>query len=82
METLTIRAVTPESAQSLYAALRTFRSELVESDDGCRVEIQLGAGEREMVEVLNAIEIYVTERNTEPAKVELSGHTYAVYPAR
>jgi hypothetical protein len=80
MQTLTIAAASRESAIGLYAALEEFRRDLLESEDGYRVEIQLGRGNREIVEVLSAIALHVRERDDGPARLEMSGRTYSVYP--
>jgi hypothetical protein len=80
MQTLTIRAATRESAIGLYESLSGFRTELVETDDGRHyIEIELGRGDREIVDVLNAIEQYVTQRNTGPARIELNGRDYTLH---
>jgi hypothetical protein len=63
MQTLTITAASPASALGFHAALSDFRSVIVEKDDGrCDVEILLGRGRRprEIIDVLNTIELYVS----------------------
>ena len=80
MEKLTIKARTAESAQSLYAALTDFQTAIVESEDGWRVEVELGPGDREIVGVLNAIERCITQRQTGPAQIELAGRDYTMHP--
>jgi hypothetical protein len=80
MQTLTIEAVTPDSAFALYEALSGFRAELRATEDGrSYVEVTLGQSDREIVDVLNAIEDYVTQRATGPARVELNGRKYALH---
>lgn len=82
MNTITIEAATPDSAVGLYAALALFGAELRRSEDGRRfIDVELRGGDRAIVEVLNAIERYVTQRNDGPAKVELDGHNYMLYAA-
>ena len=82
MQTLTIEAVTRESARDLYAALSPFRARLWESDDGpCRVEVSLGRGDREIVDLLNAIERYVTERQVGATRIRLNDRTYMINAA-
>ena len=81
LEKLTIKARTAESAQRLDAALTEFRPAMVESEDGWRVEVELGPGDREIVDVLNAIERYITERQSGPAQIELHGRDYTMHPA-
>jgi hypothetical protein len=80
MQTLTIAAASRESAICLYAALEGFRAHLFDSDDGYRVEIELGRGDREIVDVLGAIAQHVRERDDGPARVQMSGGTYSAYP--
>lgn len=82
MQTLTIEAASRESAQGLHDALAAFRVQLWEGKDGtCRVEVTLGAGDREIVEVLNAIEAYVTARHAGAAHIKLNGHDYTLHEA-
>jgi hypothetical protein len=81
MEKLSILAATPQSAHGLYDALSGFRTEIVETDDETYlVEITLAGTDREIIDVLNAIERHVTERGTEPARITLSGRTYSIHP--
>ena len=80
MQTITIEAATPESAAGLYEALSDFRVDLRETDDGRRyVEVDLRRDDREIVDVLNAIEDYVTHRACGPARVEFNGRSYALH---
>lgn len=80
MQTITIEAATPESALALCEALADFRAELRESDDGRRfIDIDLSGGDREIVEVLNAVEAYVTRRNDGFARVALDGRKYTLH---
>jgi hypothetical protein len=55
MLTITIEAATRESAVALSKALAEFRAELRESDGRRFIDVELG-GDREIVEVLNAVE--------------------------
>jgi hypothetical protein len=80
LEKLTIKARTAESAQNLYSALAGFRTAIIEAEDGWRVEVEFGRGDREIVEVLNAIERIVTDRQDGPAEIELSGREYTMHP--
>lgn len=80
MQTLTIEAATRESARELYAALSGFRARLWDGDGGpCRVEVALGRGDREIVDLLNAIERYVTDRRAGAARIRLNDHTYMIH---
>lgn len=82
MQTLTIEAITRESARDLYAALSAFRARLWEDDEGpSRVEVTLGRGDREIVDLLNAIEAYVTERHAGAAHVRLNDRSYTIHAA-
>lgn len=81
MNTITIEAATPESAVGLYAALAPFGAELRKGDDGRRfIDVEL-RGDRQIVDVLNAVEDYVTQRNDGPALVALDGRTYKLHAA-
>ena len=75
MQTLTIHAASRESAIGIYAALEGFRTQLTEREDGCRVEIELVGGEREIIEALSAIAQHVRDRDDGLARLELSGRT-------
>lgn len=80
MNTITIEAATPESALALYEALADFGAELRASEDGRRfIDVELRGSDRKIVDVLNAVEDYVTRRNDGPARIELGGHTYTLY---
>ena len=79
MERLTIHAASAESAHAMLAVLGTFSAELVAREDGgFEVTVEL-AGDREIVDVLNALEQYVSSRS-EAARVELSGREYTMHP--
>lgn len=83
MQTITIEAATRERAAGLYEALSGFRVELRETDDGRRyLEVDLGADDCEIVDVLNAIEDYVTHRACGPARVGFNGRSYALHARR
>jgi hypothetical protein len=70
------------SARGLYETRSALRTDLLESEDQrYLVEIKLVGGDREIVDVLNALERYVTERGTEPARITLSGRTYSMHPS-
>lgn len=80
MQTLTIHAATPQSGRGLYEALSSFDVQLHEGDHGaCIVEVRLGGGEHEIIEVLNAIERHVTERKAGPAQIRLNEHDYTLH---
>ena len=82
MQTLTIKAVTLESAHGFMSGLASFDAELVEADDGSYlVQITLGGGDREIIALLNALEDYVSHRGEGPAEVGLAGRTYELHPA-
>jgi hypothetical protein len=53
----------------------TFHAELRVTDDGIScVEVALGQRDQRIVDVLNAIEDYVTQRATGPARIAFNGH--------
>jgi len=63
MQTLTIEAVSLESARGFYEALQGFEIELREGQDqSYHVTITLGRGDTSTVEALNALERYVATR--------------------
>ena len=80
MQTLTIESLTPDTAFALRDALSRFRAELHVTEDGrSYVKVTLGQSDLEIVEVLNAIEDYVTQRATDPARIAFNGHKYALH---
>ena len=83
IEAITIEAATPDSAQSLYAALSRFRTDLIEAEDGGqRVSVKLGRNNREMVGVLNAIDDYFSRRSERPpVRIRFGGRSYALFPS-
>ena len=82
MQTLTINAVTLESAEGFIAGLAGFDASLVETTDGgYLVEISLGHGDREIVAVLNALADHVKHREQRPVEVDLAGRTYELHPS-
>ena len=81
MQTLTIAAASRQSALGFHAVLADYLTVLVEKPDGqYDVEIFLGrGGDREIIDVLNAIERYVTGRASGPAQIEMGGHSYMLH---
>jgi hypothetical protein len=61
-----------------WRSKRSCLAHLIVSDDGYRVEIELGRGDREIVDVLGAIAQHVRERDDGPARVQMSCRTYSV----
>jgi hypothetical protein len=81
VDRLTIHAASPETGHAMLAALAGFRAELLQSSEGCQVVVTLGRDDAEITAVLNALEEYVTERSSGPARVELNGRAYVMHPA-
>jgi hypothetical protein len=80
MRAFTVKAKSLESAQSLFDALRRFDPALEGSArEGYSVSVDVGANERRLLDVLDAIHQHVQERD-DPARVELDGRKYSVYP--
>ena len=80
MQSLTIHAATAYSAQALAAALSQFDSESIEANGNYEVTVTLGVGDRKIVDVLNALELFVTERANGPAHIEFAGREYTLHP--
>jgi hypothetical protein len=80
MQSLTVHAATAYSAQAMAGALSQFDSESNEVGGNYEVTVTLGGGDREIVDVLNALELYVTERANGPAQIEFEGHEYTLHP--
>jgi hypothetical protein len=82
LQAITIEGTTPESALALYQALGCFRTDLRDTDDGRRfVDVEFRGGTREIVDMLNAVEDYVTHRHEGPARLALNGHNYTLHAA-
>jgi hypothetical protein len=80
MRAFTVKAKTLDSAQSLVDALRRFDPALEGSaSEGYSVSVDVGANNRRLLDVLDAIHQYVQERD-DPAGVELDGRKYTVQP--
>jgi hypothetical protein len=80
MDRLTIHAASPESGRAMLAALSDFHAELLESSDGCQVVVRLDKDDAKITAVLRALEDYITERSSGPARVELNGQVYVMLP--
>ena len=82
MRAMTIEARSLGSARRLYKALSDFEPELSGSErQGYRVSVELGTRERRLLDLLDAIERYVTETGTDPALIEMDGHRYTMHAA-
>jgi hypothetical protein len=81
MDRLTIQAASAESGRAMLAALSPFRAELLEDSEGCRVTVTLDKDDAEITAVLRALEDYITQRSSAPARVELNGKPYVMHPA-
>jgi hypothetical protein len=80
MQTITIEAATPDTAFALRDALSGFRAELRVTEDGrSYVKVALGQSDSEIVDVLSAIEHYVTQRATSPAQIGSNGREYGLH---
>jgi hypothetical protein len=80
MRAITIEAKSVGSARGLYNALIEFHPELAGSDDdGYRVSVELGSSERRLLDVMDAIEEYVAEANSGPARLNFDGRRYTLH---
>ena len=80
MRAITVEAESVGTARSLYNALIEFHPELSGSDDGgYSVSVELGSSERRLLDVLSAIEEYVTEANRGPASIDVGGRRYSMH---
>jgi hypothetical protein len=80
MQAITIDAASEDSARSLLEVLSAFDAELVDSPDGGRQVVVPLTSDRRIVDVLNALERYVSERANGPARLELEGRRYTLHP--
>jgi len=83
VQTITIEAATPDSAQELRTALSGFRTDVIEGDDGGQqVRVELGRGNREVAGVLKVIDDYFGRRSeTAPVRITFGGRSYALVPS-
>jgi hypothetical protein len=80
-QTLTIGPASLEKARAMLTSLGGFEAELVENEDGSYgVQVSLN-GDRDINNVLGAIDTHVTERADGPARLDLGGHRYLIDPA-
>ena len=80
MKRLTIEAADLESARALCRALIRFDAKLEEDEHGvCIVTVTIES-DREIVEVLSAIERHVRGRDAGPALIGLDGNRYVMEP--
>ena len=80
MRAITVEAESVGPARRLYNALIAFHPELSGSEDeGYRVSVELGTSESRILDVLGAIEEYVTDANTGPASVDVGGRLYTMH---
>lgn len=80
MRAFTVKAKSLDSAQSLFDALRRFDPALEGGpSEGYSVSVDVGAEDRRLLDVLDAIQQHVHEREAS-ARVELDGRSYTVHP--
>ena len=80
MRAITVETSSVGPARSLYNALIDFHPELAGSeDDGYRVSVELGSSESRVLDVLGAIEEYVTEANSGSAGMTVDGRRYTMH---
>jgi hypothetical protein len=79
MQTLTIRAASPQSGRALLEALSEFHVELAKADGRRELTVTLSE-EGEIVAVLKALAQCVNERETGPARISLEGRDYTMHP--
>jgi hypothetical protein len=80
MRAITVEAESVGPARSLYNALIAFHPELSGSEDeGYSVSVELGTSESRILDVLSAIEDYVTEASSGPTSIEVGGRRYTMY---
>ena len=80
MRAITVEAESVGPARSLYNALIAFHPELSGTEnEGYSVSVELGTSESRILDVLSAIEEYVTEATRSHANVEVDGRPYTMY---
>ena len=80
MRSLTVAAKNLQSAEALHGALAEFDAELKQSEHNAYcVVVSLEGPERRIVDVLDALQQHVTDRNDGPARVDLDGRRYTMH---
>ena len=80
MRSLTVAAKNLDSAQQVYSALSQFGAELQQSKhNGYCVVVSLNGSDRRIVDVLDALQKHVIDRDDGPARVDLDGRTYTMH---
>lgn len=80
MRAISVEAESVGPARSLYNALIAFHPELSGGEhEGYRVSVELGTSESRILDVLSAIEEYVTEANSGPASIDVGGRRYTMF---
>jgi hypothetical protein len=80
MRAFNVKAKNLESAQALFDSLRQFDPALQgDPAEGYSVAIDVGASDRRLLDVLDAIQEHVRARDA-TAKVELDGRDYTICP--
>ena len=80
MRAFTIKAKSLDSAQSLFDALRRFDPALSgTSSEGYSVSVDVGDGDRRILEVLDAIHEHV-EKGHSLTRIEMDGRGYSINP--
>ena len=80
MKRLTIEAADLESARGLCRALSRFDATLEEDEHGACIVVVTIESDREIVQVLGAIERHVRGRNAGAALIGLGGNRYVMEP--
>jgi hypothetical protein len=80
LKRLTIEAADLESARGLCRALAGFDAKLEEDEHGVCLVIVTIESDRDIVEVLGAIERHIRGRNGGPARIGLDGNRYVMEP--
>jgi hypothetical protein len=85
MRAITIEAKSVGCARGLYNALIGFYPELAKNENERQcVSVELGTSGTRLLDVLNAIEQYVTEANRGPVRIDVGGrrHTLQAVPSQ
>jgi hypothetical protein len=82
MQSLTIRAASPESARAIFEALSEFQVVLVVVDGHSDLTVTLRRGAREIVAVLHALARYAIRELARDGtkRISLEGRDYTLHP--
>jgi hypothetical protein len=82
MQSLTIYALSADSARAMAAALGEFRCARSEANGKHELVVTFRNGDQDLVQVLSTLASHITELGDGAARVEFEGRRYTMMPER